>query len=160
MTSPSLMLSFRRADVTAFWIIVVAAAIAAAALMARVLDASILWAASGAAILALGAVSKYRFDLGIVAWNKLVSIALPPLRAYVLKVCYYVMFGAIRFAGSSLDRSVADRGRLESSRWLRRSEERPSGRWLICLQPVMLLLTALGDQRPQGGPPSGTYTLY
>jgi hypothetical protein len=149
------MLSYRRAEVTAFWIVAVAIGIATAALIARALDVSPLWAASGAVILAAGAVSRYGFDVGIVAWNELVTRTLPPLRAYVVRVCYYVMFGVIRFGGSSLGHEP-----IQTSRWVSRSERPSPGRWLVCLQPVLLLLTVLADQRPQSGPPSGTYTLY
>jgi hypothetical protein len=160
MTPPTLTLSFRRAEVTGFWIVAVAAAIATAALIARALDASMLWATSGVLILAPRVVSRYWFAFGIVAWNRLVSSSLPPLRSYVLKVCYYVMFGVMRFAGSSLEQPFAYREAPAASRWLRRGENLRPGRWTVWLQPVLVLLTVLGDQRPQSGPPSGTYTLY
>jgi hypothetical protein len=101
----------------------------------------------------------------------------------VLKVSFYVLFGALGRTGSSLD--IAART-SEVSRWIPRSPydpatgergpladaggwwgegllafaRRPGKTWVVCLLPVVWLLIVLRDERQESAPPSGTYTLY
>ena len=109
------------------------------------------------------------------------------LRGYVLKVGYYLLFGAVSRTGSSLDLRL---GTSEVSRWIPRSatidrrcarsaiggrrrtpagvarcsrdaSSRTAGKaWTVCLMPVMLLLLVLRDEAQESAPPSSTYTLF
>src|SRR6185369_8743688 len=55
------------------------------------------------------------FAFGVSGWNKGVRLAAGALRSYVLKVCYYVLFGAVSWTGSSLDLAL---GTGTVSRWI------------------------------------------
>ena len=152
-----MIISFRRAEVAAFWVVVTLLSTAGAAIGARAVGASWWWSVVGLTLLAPGLLSTRWFEFGVAVWNKVIGLAVPVLRSYVLAVCYYLLFGVIRYAGSSL----ALDSNANRSGWVPRSNAQPPARvWTACLWPVLLLLTVLGDDAQQSGPPSGTYTLY
>jgi hypothetical protein len=182
--APSLMISFRRADTAAFAILGTAICSAAAWLAAARLGLEPSWAwgaAAGVSVLLPALLWTAWFELGIRAWNKLMRGSIVVLRAYVLKVCYYVLLAAVGRAGSSLD-LVLQPG--EASRWVRRDRPgcrvhapefsaripwyrasdavgRTGGRsWVVCLLPVVLLLRVLRNEWLENTPSSTTYTLY
>jgi hypothetical protein len=184
-----MMIGFRRAEMTAFWVL--ASAVSAAALglaaWASGAPAPWAWAAAGLCVALPGLVWPIWFELGVRAWNKGVRVSAAALRSYVLKVCYYLLFGAVSRTGSSLDLKL---GQSEVSRWIRRdsapatndhaplavragtragspwfSELMQSSRvagkaWTVFLMPVMLLLLVLRDEEQESAPPSSTYTLF
>jgi hypothetical protein len=185
-TSPlaSLTISFRRAEMTAFWILTtaivsVALGLASAAFGGR---APWAWGAAGLSLLLPGLVWPQWFEFGIRVWNKSVRLTAAVLRKYVLKVVYYVLFGAVSRTGSSLDLELRA---TEVSRWIPRAEDysafhddpslgtreerahglntlprRPGQAWRVCLQPALLLLKLLRDEAQESVPSSSTYTLY
>jgi hypothetical protein len=188
---PSLTIGFRRAEVTAFWFMasVVSSAIVGTVTMAAGARAPWLWAAVGLCIGLPGLVWPLWFELGVRAWNKGATVFTAFLRGYVLKVSYYLLFGAVSRTGSSLGLQL---GKGEVSRWIPRDRDhatagdrssvevdlgtnRGSGRgwlavmgssrttekaWTVCLMPVMLLLLLLRDETQESAPPSSTYTLF
>jgi hypothetical protein len=167
---------------TAFWMLTTAllstgVGLAAAALGAR---APWVWAAAGLCVPLPGLVWSQWFEMGIRAWNKGARLAAAGLRAYALKVCYYVLFSMVSRSGSSLALALRTG---EASRWIRRgdpasydplpptvgngwaqgllaSARQPGNRWTICLLPIVLLLLVLRDDQPDSTPSSSTYTLY
>ena len=180
---PSLTISFRRAEVAAFWTL---STLALAALLAVVaLDAGArapwLWAAAAASIVVPGIVWPAWFIFGIRAWNKGAHLCSVALRGYVLRVCYYAFFSGISPTGSSLGLTL---DRAETSRWVRHAgagvpagsasstsgepwaggllaaSRRSGSRWMLGLLPMVLLLRILGDQDVASAPASSTYTLY
>jgi hypothetical protein len=160
-TSPlSLTVAFRRAEMKAFWILTtamlsVALGLASAALGVR---APWAWGAVGLCLPLPGLVWPQWFEIGIRAWNKGVRVSAALLRTYVLKVCYYLLFGAASRTGSSLDLVL---GKDEVSRWIPRARHDPTpGAWTVCLRPVLLLLLLLRDEAQESAPPTSTYTLY
>jgi len=179
---PTLYLSFRRAEMTAFWMLTTALVsaglgVSAAALGAR---APWAWAAGGLSVLLPGLVWHQWFEIGIRAWNKMARVSAAGLRAYTLKVCYYLLFSAVSHSGSSLALTL---GEAETSRWVRRADpafddgspqairggwaegllaaaRQPGKAWTICLVPIVLLLLVLRDDQQDSTPSSSTYTLY
>jgi hypothetical protein len=176
----SLSIGFRRAQIGAFWILTTVTLAGIAGGAAWALGARVPWAWAAASLCTLlpGVVWTQWFEFGVRGWNKATRVTVPALRTYVLKVSYYVLIGSIGRAGSSLD---LRRGNPAPSRWLPRRSRNLEGSgvgasherhgltawvrrredvWMLCLVPVLFLLTVLGDEREQSGPPSGTYTLY
>jgi hypothetical protein len=145
---------------TAFWILTsvllsLGLGLAAAALGAR---APWAWGIGGLCLPLPGFVWPQWFEIGIRAWNKGVRVCAAVLRTYVLNVCYYVLFGAVSRAGSSLN---VVRLNPEMSGWIPRAQNDPApGVWSAGLWPVLLLLRVLNDEAQDSAPPSGTYTLY
>lgn len=168
---------------TAFWILTTTVLCLGIGVVSWALGvkASWGWAATGLTVLLPGAVWTPWFEIGIRAWNKGVRLTVPLVRAYVLKVSYWVLISSVGRASSTLDLSL---GSTDRSRWIPRGPRRdeiggdgPFPRhqpasglvawawcrgktWRLSLLPVMLLLTLLGDEAEQSGPPTGTYTLY
>lgn len=177
---PTLTLSFRRAEVTAFWILATLTLAALIGLIAYGLGAPTLWLRASAAVLLVlpGLVWPAWFTLGIKVWNKGVHLCSVALRGYVLRVCYYAFVGGLSPAGSSLALTL---GPTEVSRWvdhrggnrsgrsaidapsaggLLAASRRPGSLWMLGLLPMVLLLRILGDQDVASAPASSTYTLY
>jgi hypothetical protein len=184
-------IGFRRADLTAFWILTSAVCAAALGLTAWVSGAKAPWAWAAAGLCAAlpGLVWPIWFEIGIRGWNKGVRLSAAALRGYVLKVCYYLLFGAVSRTGSSLNLNL---GKTEVSRWIPRDRHHPkrtggaslpegiggdlgssdglsaliqsskgAGKaWTVCLLPVMWLLLVLRDEEQESAPPSSTYTLF
>ena len=161
---------------TAFWVLAILVACALVGITSWALGANGAWGAVGVTVLLPGAIWKPWFELGIRGWNKVVTVASRALRAYVLKLSYYVLFAVVGGTSSVMDSSYNGQSR---SRWVPRQgalEHRSAGEqqerglkawvgqryqlWRLSFVPVMLLLSMLGDERESGGPPSGTYTLY
>lgn len=116
--SPSLIITFRRAEMTAFWILTTAGLCAGLVCVSWALGAGAapwIWAA-GLGLLLPGAVWTPWFEIGVRAWNKGVRVSLPILRAYVLGVAYYLLVCPVGWAGSALDLSFGTR----KSRWIPR----------------------------------------
>jgi hypothetical protein len=180
----ALSLSFRRAELAAFWLVGTAClafglglgALAGGARSPR------LWAAAAAVVLVPGLVSTNWFIFGVRAWNKCLRLCARPMRMYVLRVCYYTCFAGIGRAGSSLDLRSQNGA---SSRWTRRpiaaapadmaaattasgswadglraAARQPGAAWMLGLLPIVLLLRVLDDQQVQSAPAKSTYTLY
>jgi hypothetical protein len=182
---PALTISFRRAEMTGFWILTAAIISLVLGLSAAAFGAPmpLVWGAAGLCSLLPGLVWPQWFELGVRAWNKGVRLTAAVLRGYVLRVGYCLLFGAVSRTGSSLeialgtpglsrwiprsrsDRAFDDRGPLAAAdEWwghgLLTFARRPGRGWVVCLLPVVLLLIVLGDEGQESGPPSGTYTLY
>jgi hypothetical protein len=178
----ALAISFRRAEVTAFWMLATAMLAAAAALGAYAAGARayLLWAAAAILAPAPGLLWPPWFVFGVRAWNKGAHLVASALNAYVLRVCYYVLVGSVSVTGSPVRRQ---RAAPASSRWLPHpapqpafddewaaeggwrgallaSARRPEAAWILALIPVVLLLRILGDDQTAASPSSSTYTLY
>jgi hypothetical protein len=185
------MIGFRRAQMIAFWIMASAVCSAVVEIVAMAVGARApsLSAALALCIASPGLIWPLWFELGVRAWNKGVTISTAFLRGYVLKVAYYLLFGAVSRTGSSLGLQL---GKSEVSRWIARDRDhatvggrssvevdrgtnRKSSRgwlavmrharttdevWTVCLMPVMLLLLLLRDETQESAPPSSTYTLF
>ncbi|MEP7308729.1 MAG: hypothetical protein ABJA98_24750 [Acidobacteriota bacterium] len=177
--------SFRRADIRALWIITTAVFSLAVGLAADTFGAPMPWA-WGVAALALplpGLVWPPWFRLGVRVWNRCAESGAAVLRAYVLKVGYYLLFSGVGRTGSALDLDLRNG---ETSRWISRARHeqtfagcnRPSAQggwwgrellasaglrgnaWQVSLLPVMLLLMLLRKEGQESALPSSTYTLY
>lgn len=182
---PPLQIGFRRAEIVAFWTVATAVFFLVLGLTAKTLGstAPLSWAASGIVVLFPGIVWRPWFEFGVRGWNKVVRGLTAAMRAYVLKVCYYVVFNAVGQAGSALDLAARD----DVSRWIRRNKRSgegfgflhrtgsaaggheqsllalagsPGRAWLVCLMPVVMLLMLLRDEAQDSSLPSSTYTLY
>jgi hypothetical protein len=181
-----LTIECRRADIRAFWIITTAVLALALGLVSDLLGARApwVWGVGSVGLLLPGLVWRPWFEMGVRAWNKAVRRCAVILRAYVLKVGYYLLFGAVGRTGSSLQLPLRDpetsrwipRTRLQSafgdcdrltaapdgwwgSEWLA-SVRNPGKAWQMCLLPVLMLLRVLGDEGQESALPSSTYTLY
>ena len=176
----SLALSYRRADVTGLWLIIVAVAALIAfvgASAARATDPW-LWAlgAAGASV-APGIAAPRWFAFGVRAWNGLTRRAATLLRGYVVAVCYYTIFLAMARRGRSATTSAQDDGSLwhvrhdrtsgstpaagrHDRRGLAAAARRAGNAWMFCLAPVLVLLDVLADDASSSTPPGSTYTLY
>lgn len=178
------MLSLRRADTIAFWLLGTTLVCVSLGLVAAVWGAQSpwLWGAGGVSVLVPGLVWEPWFETGVKAWNKGARLVASALRTYVLMVCYYVLVGAVSRAGAS--RHVAPEPAPVASRWAARrgrdsredgalpsmeerwrqelnaSAQRPGQGWVLCLFPCVFLLRLLGEEGHDGVPPSSTYTLY
>jgi hypothetical protein len=185
-----LTIGLRRADMTAFWLLTSALSSIALALVATAVGAKApwVWALAGLCPAVPGLVWPLWFEMGIRAWNKAARLTTAALRTYVLRVSYYLMFGAVSRTGSLLDLRLRQ---TELSRWIPRSRHdstdgaqsrrdgdaanvgtgplwlavmrsaRTGGKtWTLCLMPVMLLLLMVRDEAQESAPPSSTYTLF
>lgn len=176
-------LTFRRAHVAAFWIVLLAMIAVMLGLGAALLGARAPLAWAAAALLAAlpGVVWSRWFEIGVMAWNKLVRESSTALRAYVLHVSYYLLVVPISRAGASLNLKL---GSAETSRWVARPSEArtitdragqdrpwwgsslmefartPGNGWAVCFLPVVFLLLLERDEWREGAPPAATYTLY
>jgi hypothetical protein len=174
-----LTLRYRRAEVAAFWTLATVVLCLLIAGIAAIAGAPSRWGAAGLGVLLPGVFTPAWFDLGVRAWNKITLVTAHLLSAYVTRVSYYVLFGAL--AGAAFRRPVVSATGADTSRWVARlqhdvrsrllASERherqlgafPADRahlWAFSLAPALLLLKLLGDEREPDGPPSGTYTLY
>ena len=167
-----LIISLRRAEIAAFWVLSAAVLSAALGIAAAALGAvqPWLWGAGGLCVLLPGVVWRPWFEWGVRGWNKGAKLLAAPCRQYALRVGYYTVFAVVGAAGTTLVASRPD----ARSRWVARSDERwdegqtlgmsfGSGRnaWTICLAPLVLLLRLLReDGKEAAAPPSATYTLY
>jgi len=180
--APSLRLSFRRAEQTAFWMLATGILALAVWVLAAAFGAWRPWAwgaGAAAGVLLPRLLSPQYFELGIRVWNKLMRVLAPALRAYVLRVTYGLLIAAVGRTGSSFHAATPDgqrsmwiarsagisheadarRALLEDASWYR-AAARASGWWTMCLLPVVLLLRVLKTEELEDTPPSATYTLY
>jgi hypothetical protein len=81
------------------------------------------WAAVGLVPALPGFIWPIWFELGIRAWNKGARLTAAALRGYVLKISYYLLFGAVGRTGSSLHLRLAGN---EVSRWIPRDRHDPT----------------------------------
>jgi hypothetical protein len=179
----SLAISFRRAEVRAFWMLATAALAATLWGAATMLGARMpwMWAAAAVALPLARLVYAEWFELGIRAWNKGTRLIAVALQRYVLKVSYHVLFAVVGRHCSSFDRASADR---LMSCWIARVDEGPQphrgapsmprqsahgffaaaqhrgSAWMIFIAPVVLLLRMLAHGQQDTAPSSSTYTLY
>ena len=181
---PPLMIARRRAQMTAFWLLLSAIVTITAGLtlsMARQPLPSLWAAVLGVAVLVPPALSAWWFEVGIRVWNKSVRLLIPMLRRYTLVVCYYVLVTAIARFGSSFDlalqpprasnwvfrmqpSNVPDRVLASIDiRWFEElfavSRRRGHG-WVVYLLPFMMLLRVLHVDNQENATPFSTYTLY
>lgn len=183
-TDAPLSVSYRRAEMRSLWL--VATAVLAVIIMtaaAAVGSATPLaWGTMALIVPLPGLVWSRWFEVGVSAWNKGARFTTSLLRAYTLRLCYYLLLGPVSRAGSSLGLEL---GRSETSRWIPRARReaafdkrilferrkgwsrelvdlasRPGKGWMVCLLPVVWLLHLLRAEQQENAPPSGTYTLY
>jgi hypothetical protein len=184
LTESPLTVSFRRAEMRAFWLVgtVTLALILYSVSAALGEQRPLAWGAGAFVLVLPGLIWSRWFELGVSAWNRGVWFITYVLRAYTLRVCYYVLFAAVGRAGSSLGLELAQ---TESSRWISRARRetpfenhrllegrtgwgrelldlagRPGRRWMVCLLPVVAILYLLRDKQPESVMLSSTYTLY
>ena len=178
--APSLRLSFRRAEQTAFWMLATGILALAVWVLAAAFGAWRPWAWGAAPLRGMlpRLLSPQYFELGIRVWNKLMRVLAPALRAYVLRVTYSLLIAAVGRTGSSFHAATPDgqrsmwvprsagishdadarRALLEDASWYR-AAARGSGWWTMCLC-LLLLLRVLKSEELEDTPPSATYTLY
>jgi hypothetical protein len=178
---PSLMLSYRRAEINAFWTLGVTTFSVVVWQLAETFALPRAWAwGAGAAAAALlpGLVWTLWLETGIRAWNKLMRMSAAWLRNYVLTVSYYMVIAVVGRGTVPVDRVFSLDGR---SQWLPRTAETPQSsnyseqlqsypaglresgartKWAVCLLPVVWLLKVLKNETLESEPPSATYTLY
>src|SRR5688500_12056990 len=134
---PTLRLSFRRAEVAAFWALGTVSVAMLSGAAAAALGARSPWAwaaAAGVALLVPRLFWAPWFETGVWFWNGSVRHAAAALRHYVLVISYYVLFAAVGRSGSSLELMLRQPGASKWSPWRPRqhrpghegSEERPS----------------------------------
>jgi hypothetical protein len=181
---PLLTISYRRADVAAFWtvgtvIIALLTGWGASGLGAQV---PWVWAAAAAAVLIVPGLFWHPwFDRGVWLWNGVVRRVAILMRYWTLAVCYYVLFPAVGLTGSTF--SLVSRGR--GSSWQPRNLQtrhhdtigtasddvdpdlglsafcRTRGNvWALTLRPIALMLLLLREERQDHVVPGSTYTLY
>ena len=168
----SLTFSYRRAEMTAFWGLSVVSVAVVTAVSAWAIGAPEPWAwtLAGFCVLAPRLAWPRWYELGITAWNKGVRVIARGVRAYALKLSYYLLFVTVGRAGSSLDLFIQHHA---GSRWIprspaptqplagwRRYTQRLEGSWVLCLLPVLWLLRLLPDEGQESAPLRSTYTLY
>jgi len=150
-----LNIPLRRAYVTAFWIVVTSTLTVVFAVLAALRGWSLAWAAAGAFPMLPRLVDPLWFETAVRGWNAIVRRASVPLRGYILRVSYFVLFTATASSGNSLEIDWT-----LSSKWHDRERLRPAP-WLTALMPSLWLLWMLRDGSDQVAAPSGTsYTLY
>jgi hypothetical protein len=180
-----LTIAFRRAEIRAFWVLLTAALALVLAVSAAAVGARAPWAWGALAlVLPLPAlVWPAWLETGVRMWNKGARSGAVVIRAYVLRVGYYLMVAAVGRTGSSMD---LGRRSEDISRWISRSRHdlafgdcdrqaagdgwwggeflapaRSLGKaWQLCLLPVLLLLVMLRDEGQESAVPTSTYTLY
>jgi len=182
---PPLTISFRRAEVIAFWTVATAVLVLVLGITAKALGSTtpLSWAVTGFVVLVPGIVSRTWFEFGVRGWNKGVRWLTAAMRAYLLRICYYVVLNSVSHTGSALELAVR---KGDVSRWIRRNDRSSEGfgflrtgsvardddqsllalargpgrAWLVSLMPVVLLLMLLRDEAQDSSLPSSTYTLY
>ena len=159
-----LTISFRRAEMSAFWFLIAVIVSVVTGLTLTFIDRPAPWwwaVAAGLGVIVPGVLWPVWFELGISAWNRGIRLLTSPLRQYTLLVLYYLLLGAVSRTGTSFDYLLE---RPPASRWVARMGHEAIdtlGRgWVRCLLPFVLLLRVLRDERAETAPPSGTYTLY
>lgn len=183
-TESPLTISFRRAEMRALWLVGTVTLALMLLMVSAALGAQrpLAWGAGAFVLVLPGLIWSRWFELGVRAWNRAVWLITYLLRAYTLRVCYYVLFATVGRAGSSLG---LERAQTESTRWIPRARRegsfenrrllegrdgwgrelldlagRPGKRWMISLLPVVALLYLLRDKQPENVVLSSTYTLY
>jgi hypothetical protein len=181
---PSLRLSYRRADVAAFWMVSTTLVFAGAAAIANAIGAAypLAWGGTAGALMLLpGLLGSRWFEAGIWVWNGVNRRSAAYVRRYVSAVCYYTLFAAVGRSGGALAPAA---GAPHASGWSARPDrgrhgnvERTSNRlqwygsilatarnrrnaWVLWLAPVVFLLALFRDEFLESAPPSSTYTLY
>jgi hypothetical protein len=184
LTDAPLTVSYRRAEMRALWFVTTITLALIVSTAATALGAAMPWVWGAVAVVMPlpGLVWPRWLELGVSAWNRAARFSTSLLRACSLRVCYYVLFGPVSRAGSSLGLKL---GPAETSRWIARTEHeatpdkrrlfeprdgwsrdllelmaRPGKAWMVCLLPVVLLLHLLRDEARESAPSSSTYTLY
>lgn len=177
-----LVLSYRRAEVRAFWMVVVGGTAALLWATGASLGAAAawLWPLAGAVLLlAPRLVRPSWFEDGIWFWNGAARHGANLLRRYVLMVAYYIVIVPVGRAGGDI---VTLRQPPGSSLWAPlpqargglsmsdgvvgtvaslRAYARQGGHWwVLSLLPAIWLLTALTDYQRDAAPPTSTYTLF
>ena len=182
----ALSLSYRRAEVRAFWILATTVLLLVSAAVALVLGARVpwLWGASVPLMAMLPGLFWPRwFEAAVTFWNKVVRRVSRIVRAYVLTVCYYTVFAALGWNESSAAPTLPLSGQTwwtpraagvirpegvshslkQTIRWYDGVVEsaRPRGNaWVLLLLPLIFLLIVLRDEEYAEALSSSTYTLY
>ena len=173
---PPPTISYRRADILAFWVLATVAIATIVGFAAALAEQSWAWGiAAACALLIPGVFWRPWFEGGITIWNTVARAVASAIRTYAMAVAYYVLFAAVGRAGSSLDigshpggaskwwpvidaqddgMAAANRQRLMS--WM----QMRANVWAISLTPVLVLLRVLKIEQQDSAPPSSTYTLY
>lgn len=172
MTSlvPRLALRCRRAEVRAFWLVIVVLGAVTGALAGAAAGAPVPSVWSGTAALALlipRLVFAPWFELGVRAWNKGVRLCSAPVRSYVLFVTYYVLVVPASWTGSTLDKGGRPSGWIAWPPETVVHSETPgpgtlpaSSWWAVALGPSRWLLSLFAEDRAADRPISSSYTLY
>lgn len=180
----SLTLEYRRAFVTAFWLLVVAVVMASGSAAAYVagLSYALAWGA-GAAVLGVlpGLFWEPWFEYGVWAWNGVSRRVAAGLRAYALRVGYYAIVCPLALAGRSPEfasppsgasgwvtrhHGAADRAAYagdplaSACRSLRAFARADGNRWALSLLPLVFLLSLVREEAQESAVPGNTYTLY
>jgi hypothetical protein len=154
-------IGLRRAEVAAFWIVLTTLVMTAVGLLCMVLGLNrpAAWALGGLLILLPGLFRNDWFELGVRAWNKGAGLVAARLRAYVLRVCYFLFLAVTSWSGSALRLAPGVSG---ASGWMPRSggAGKRANAWMVLLKPFVALLRLLRDDTRESAPPSSTYTLY
>jgi hypothetical protein len=184
-SAPSLRIEYRRAYITAFWMVLATTLFAGSSLVAIASGMQAPWRVSAAVVAAFvlpGVVWRPWFEKGIWVWNGGTYFLAAALSSYILRVCYLLLLTPLGASSSALDLRASAAHR---SRWIERPAARddrtsrgdelsrreelhdglnafartPGNAWAIALFPV-LLLTWLRHTSQETAPPGSTYTLY
>src|SRR5262245_4331816 len=100
---PPLTIGLRRAEVIAFWTVAIGVLVLFLGLTAKAWGSTApwSWAGSGVVVLFPGIVWRPWFEFGVRGWNKGVRWLTAAMRAYVLRVCYYVVLNSVGQTGSA-----------------------------------------------------------
>jgi hypothetical protein len=166
-------LSYRRADVIAFWVLTaIVVAVGTGAVASWVGGgAPWMWGAGAAAAIVLpGLAWRPWFESGIWAWNGTTRRLASALTAFVTAVCYYLIVAAAGRGQSAPDvpgwTKIDPRVRQPSTdppSWagdFLAVARAPGNGWVATLFPLVLLLILVGEASHDAGPPTSTYTLY
>jgi hypothetical protein len=178
----STTISFRRAEVMAYWMLLTLGLGVVLMLIAGRIGTATPWAWGGlaAGILLPRIFFREWFETGVWVWNGVARRLAAVLRAYVLMVAYRMLFTPVAHGGSEIDlagSASAFSGWIERSqphdsfpaateqdawyRSLRECARAPRGGWIATLFPVVLLLTLLRDEAHENVAPSrSSYTLF
>jgi hypothetical protein len=160
----SLSISFRRAEMIAFWILVVATLwlMIGLASAAGGIERPWLRGVVALGIVMPGLIWSPWFEWGVRGWNKSARLTTAALRSYALRVGYYVLIAAVGRVNAT---SV--RGANGASGWVdrrRRNVDEPLHGafrgWRAALFPVVGLLMLVEDERQESSPSHTSYTLY
>jgi hypothetical protein len=174
-----LTISYRRAEVIAFWVVGTAVAwlFGLVAATAMELRPSWLWGvATAVTAIAPGAFWSPWFETGIWLWNGTVRRFATLLKSYTLAVSYYTLFAAVGASRSTRAGGAGSSGWMQRDHALTTSNSGPRGEewaraiglfarapgrtWAVTLLPLVALLRMLGHDEQAARVSGSSYTLY